>query len=144
MANEKAMRTLKIKSGKAEDVVDALPTPSNFYRELMTKAGRPAMSMYDGAIKARRNPKNGAADAESDDDSDVVFVSETPGKSEPGDEMLRAAIQASLEDEESRLRRERAKDAEGLERVAGRLRASSKTRRKSKPRAASTATLRAA
>ena len=124
VANEKAMRTLKIKSGKAEDVVDALPTPSNFYRELMTKAGRPAMSMYDGAIKARRNPKNGAADAESDDDSDVVFVSETPGKSEPGDEMLRAAIQASLEDEESRLRRERAKDAEGLERVAGRLRAS--------------------
>ena len=82
------------------------------------------MSMYDGAIKARRNPKNGAADAESDDDSDVVFVSETPGKSEPGDEMLRAAIQASLEDEESRLRRERAKDAEGLKRVAGRLRAS--------------------
>ena len=102
VANEKAMRTLKIKSGKAEDVVDALPTPSNFYRELMTKAGRPAMSMYDGAIKARRNPKNGAADAESDDDSDVVFVSETPGKSEPGDEMLRAAVQASLEDEESR------------------------------------------
>ena len=30
VANEKAMRTLKIKSGKAEDVVDALPTPSNF------------------------------------------------------------------------------------------------------------------
>ena len=126
VANEKAMRTLKIKSGKAEDVVEALPTPSNFYRELMTKAGRPAMSMYDGAIKARRNPKNGAADAESDDDSDVVFVSETPGKSsgsEPGDEMLRAAIQASLRDEENRLRRERAKDAEGLERVAGRRRA---------------------
>ena len=29
-----------------------LPTPGNFYRELMSKAGRPAMSMYDGAIKA--------------------------------------------------------------------------------------------
>jgi hypothetical protein len=116
VANEKAMRTLRIKKGKAEDVTEAavtqatgapappartraLPTPGNFYRELMTKAGRPAMSMYDGAIKARQNPTGGGEEEESeeeeeeeaasealveDDDSDVVIVSETPGKNTGG------------------------------------------------------------
>ena len=68
VANEKAMRTLRIKKGDAKDLVEPMqrpepasgaPAPKNaspdagkLYRELMTKAGRPAMSMYDGAIKA--------------------------------------------------------------------------------------------
>ena len=87
VANEKAMRTLRIKKGDAKDLVEpmrrpepasgapapknALPTPGNFYRELMTKAGRPAMSMYDGAIKARRNPSG--AGAGDDDGGDFGF-----------------------------------------------------------------------
>ncbi|ACO62624.1 SNF2 super family [Micromonas commoda] len=71
VANEKAMRTLKIKQGKASDVVEAaLPTPGNLYRELMSKAGRPAMSMYDSAIKARQNPKDPTAVESVDDASD--------------------------------------------------------------------------
>lgn len=125
VANEKAMRTLRIKKGDAKDLVEpmrrpepasgapapknALPTPGNFYRELMTKAGRPAMSMYDGAIKARRNPSGaGAGDDDGGDssvsdsqvsDSEVKIVGETtPAKSE-GDAvdeaMLRVAIEVS-------------------------------------------------
>ena len=55
VANEKAMRTLRIKKGDAKDLVEPMrrpepasgaprtqerpPTPGNFYRELMTKPG---------------------------------------------------------------------------------------------------------
>ena len=60
-ANEKAMRTLKIKQGSASDVKKPLPTPANFYKELMAKAGRPVMSMYDGAHKARERAAAGLA-----------------------------------------------------------------------------------
>jgi len=60
-ANEKAMRTLKIKEGNASDVKKPLPTPANFYKELMAKAGRPVMSMYDGAHKARERAAAGLA-----------------------------------------------------------------------------------
>jgi len=60
-ANEKAMRTLKIKPGSASDVKKPLPTPANFYKELMAKAGRPAMSMYDGAHRARERVAMGLA-----------------------------------------------------------------------------------
>jgi hypothetical protein len=132
VANEKAMRTLRIKKGDAKDAVEpmrrpepasgapapenALPTPGNFYRELMTKAGRPAMSMYDGAIKARRNPSGaGAGDDDGGDssvsdsqvsDSEVKIVGETtPAKSE-GDAvdeaMLRVAIEVSRREVEER------------------------------------------
>jgi DNA repair protein RAD16 len=121
VANEKAMRTLRIKKGDAKDVVEpmrrpepasgapapknALPTPGNFYRELMTKAGRPAMSMYDGAMRARRNPSGGGGDAE-DSDSEVQIVGETtPAKSEGDAEdeaMLRVAMEVSRREAEDR------------------------------------------
>ena len=107
VANEKAMRTLKIKQGKASDVVEAaLPTPGNLYRELMSKAGRPAMSMYDSAIKARQNPKDPTAVESVDDasDSDVVIVGETPAKVEEEDAVLMAVLEISrLEEEERRI-----------------------------------------
>ena len=61
VANEKAMRTLKIKEGSAKDVKKMIPTPANFYKELMAKAGREAMSMYDGAHKARERAAAGLA-----------------------------------------------------------------------------------
>ena len=130
VANEKAMRTLRIKKGKAEDVEEdagrskakdgvkaeagaapnpgAVPTPANFYRELMTKAGRPAMSMYEAAHRARACPNPGDRSGEvSESDSDVRIVGETPGKSAAGrdgtraesdadDEMLRVALEVSL------------------------------------------------
>ena len=137
-ANEKAMRTLRIKKGDAADVVDvveangtdgkgtekkrkALPTPGNFYRELMTKAGRPAMSMYDGAIKARRNPGGGATGTQkesqkepkdedginSDSYSDgIEIVGETPAAKSTADaaddERLRVVMQVSLREAETR------------------------------------------
>ena len=121
VANEKAMRTLKIKKGKASDVVEAaLPTPGNLYRELMSKAGRPAMSMYDSAIKARQNPKDPSVVERVDDgsDSDVVIVGETPGKVKEEDEMLAAVLEISrVEEEERRIAAAKA-DANGLAKTA--------------------------
>ena len=125
VANEKAMRTLRIKKGDANDVVEpmrrpepasgapapknALPTPGNFYRELMTKAGRPAMSMYDGAIRARRNPSGGGDSSGSDSqvsDSDVKIVGETRpaiAESDAEDEaVLRAVMEVSRREAEER------------------------------------------
>mgnify|MGYP006075928877 FL=1 len=158
-ANEKAMRTLRIKKGDGigggvmEDAgkakrsdggesaavpveqekpkKKALPTPGNFYKELMTKAGRPAMSMYDGAIKARRNPRNPGGsetkqetkkdddDGDDDDDNDlpvsdsddVIVVGEFVPcvKREPvddedaDDEMLRVALELSRREAQTRL-----------------------------------------
>ena len=61
VANEKAMRTLKIKEGSAKDVKKMIPTPANFYKELMAKAGRETMSMYEGAHKARERAAAGLA-----------------------------------------------------------------------------------
>ena len=61
VANEKAMRTLRIKEGSAKDVKKSIPTPANFYKELMAKAGREVLSMYDGAHKARERAAAGLA-----------------------------------------------------------------------------------
>ena len=61
VANEKAMRTLRIKEGSAKDVKKSIPTPANFYKELMAKAGREVLSMYEGAHKARERAAAGLA-----------------------------------------------------------------------------------
>jgi hypothetical protein len=45
----------------------------------MDQAGRPAMSLYSGAIEARRNPKNGAAD-------DIVKEEGDDGEEEEGED----------------------------------------------------------
>ena len=71
MANEKAMRTLRIKEGSAKDVKKSIPTPANFYKELMAKAGREVLSMYEGAHKARERAAAGLAPG-----GDVVVVKE--------------------------------------------------------------------
>ena len=126
VANEKAMRTLRIKKGDAKDAVEpmrrpdlasgapapesALPTPGNFYRELMTKAGRPAMSMYDGAIKARQSPGFGGGNSSGSDsqvsDSDVKIIGETkPAIAESDAEneaVLRAVMEISRREAEER------------------------------------------
>lgn len=77
IANEKAMRTLKIKPGRADDVTEAdiaeqqssaasssvaayasaVPSVTNLYREVMAQAGKTPVSMYDRINKARaKNP----------------------------------------------------------------------------------------
>ena len=88
-ANEKAMRTLKIKSGNAEDVKASIPTPANFYKELMIKAGREMMSMYEGAHKARERAAAGLAPGAAGDTQAVVKeeVEEIEEKTELPNEM---------------------------------------------------------
>ena len=88
VANEKAMRTLKIKPGSAKDVKKGIPTMANVYKELMAMAGRETLSMYDGAHKARARAASGLAPG-----GDVVVVKEEveDGVAEPS-EVLKALI----------------------------------------------------
>ena len=86
-ANEKAMRTLKIKPGSAKDVKKGIPTMANVYKELMAKAGRDALSMYDGAHKARARAASGLAPG-----GDVVVKEEVEDAVVEPSEVLKALI----------------------------------------------------
>jgi hypothetical protein len=98
VANEKAMRTLKIKPGKASDVTEAdaavdkpepakrrkaasVPSVTNMYREVMAEAGRTPVSMYDRINAARETalgkdyrPETGVLEEEAEAEAELSPV----------------------------------------------------------------------